>query len=95
MSLLSDRSSHSHPSASDRRTALVAAYESELRNVLGARLDDFLEDVDRDVFDVLERNSRNLFMLFADYRELILELRSVMQVPHAPWLREEFARFRS
>jgi hypothetical protein len=93
VSLLSDHDSHTHPSASQRRIRMLAAYEHELRSSLGDKFDDFLDDVDRDVIAVLERNSELLFNLYSGYRDVILELRSVIPTSDTPWLRAEFADF--
>jgi hypothetical protein len=93
MSLLGDQTSDTHPSASERRAMLLVGYEEELKRVLGDRFDEFLDDVDRDVFGILERNSRYLFALFSDYRELIQDVKSVMRMADMPWLRNELANF--
>lgn len=93
MSLFGDRSSHTHPSPSDRRSKLLMVYQGELQKILGNRLTDFLEDIDHDVFDVLGNNSNRLFELLAIYRELISELKSGIQPADAPWLRKELANY--
>jgi hypothetical protein len=86
MSLFGDRSSNTHPSPTERRAALLSAYEPELRLILRDSFDSFLDDVDHDVLDIIRRNSDNLFGLFATYRELIAEMKSLMRIPRAPWL---------
>jgi hypothetical protein len=91
MSLVSDRSSNTHPSPSERRAALLSAYGTELRDILRDRFDEFLDAADRDVLDVFGRNSDGLFRLFAVYREVIDEMKVLMRRPLAPWLDNELA----
>ncbi|MCK4622824.1 MAG: hypothetical protein KAT62_11495 [Desulfuromonadales bacterium] len=93
MSLFGDQSSHTHPSPSDRQTKLLLVFRGELQKILGARLSDFLDDVEDNVFDVLDNNSSRLFELFAIYHELISDLKLGIKQADAPYLREELTNF--
>jgi hypothetical protein len=84
MSLFGNRTSNTHPSPSLRRAKLLAAYRHELQAILGNEFNSFLENIDHDVFDVLEKNSNRLFEIFSVYGEIISELKSNIKKMDTP-----------
>jgi hypothetical protein len=93
LSLFGNGSSDTHPSPSIRRIKLLAAYRQELQAIFGDRLDNFLDEIDHDVFNIFETNSRKLFEIFSIYRDIINEMKSDIQKKDTSWLKNELANF--
>ena len=89
MSLLGDSPTNTHPSASDRMERLIAAYDEELRAILGKDTDAFVKAVDEDIFTILRNNSRRLFEVFAGYRDMMTGINIGPRTVDNTWLRSE------
>ncbi len=91
-SLFNNHSSDTHPSPSDRCKNLHTIYRQELSNILGIFLNDFLDDIDHDVFDVLSNNTHTLFHMFGIFRDIIKEIKSLIPKPNASWIEYELSK---
>ncbi len=74
MSLVSDSPSSEHPSASQRRDMLMSAFPEEWGRLLGAKQEWVLAEIDPDLFEILDANSRGLFEVYSASSEYVQEM---------------------
>jgi hypothetical protein len=96
MAFFRNKSSETHPSATERRLRLVRSYRRVLRDFLDSEASSWRREIGSDVFKVLENNAHRLFWLMEEYRSMFDDVKLSVEAPAPPpWVRTELAAFRS
>ncbi len=91
MSLFGDHSSKTHPSPSQRRLKLLKSYEDEFKTIFD---DKHLSEINEDLFNILTRNSSNLFILFERYRNIMDKVEIGTRAVDNSWVHSELRTIR-